>query len=40
MKTSLGQLADVGGKAILLIVLETSFLAALVLVVSKYWINL
>lgn len=39
MKTSLGQLADVGGKAIMLIVLETLFLAALVLLMSKYWIN-
>ena len=40
MKTSLGQLTEVGGKAILLIVLETLFLAALVLVVCKYWLNL
>ncbi len=38
MKTSLGQLAEVGGKAILLIVLETLFLAALVLLVSKHWL--
>ena len=39
MKTSLGQLADVGGRAILLIVLETLFLAILVLVVSGHWIT-
>lgn len=38
MKTSLKQLADVGGKAILLIVLETLYLAILVLVITKfYW---
>jgi uncharacterized membrane protein YadS len=40
MKTSLGQLTEVGGKAILLIVMETLFLAALVIVVSKYLFNL
>jgi uncharacterized integral membrane protein (TIGR00698 family) len=40
MKTSLGQLADVGGNAILLIVLQTLFLAALVLAASKYWLNI
>jgi uncharacterized integral membrane protein (TIGR00698 family) len=40
MKTSLGQLTEVGGKAILLIVVETLFLAALVLVIGKYWLNL
>jgi uncharacterized integral membrane protein (TIGR00698 family) len=39
MKTSLGQLTEVGGKAILLIVIETIFLASLVLVVSKYLFN-
>jgi uncharacterized integral membrane protein (TIGR00698 family) len=39
MKTSLGQLAEVGGKAILLIVSETLFLAALVLLLSQYWLN-
>ena len=37
MKTSLGQLAEVGAKAIALIVLETLFLAALVLLVSTHW---
>ena len=39
MKTSLGQLAEVGGKAILLIVLETLFLAALVLFLSNFLLN-
>lgn len=37
MKTSLKQLAKVGGKAISLIVLETLFLAVLVLVVLRFW---
>jgi uncharacterized integral membrane protein (TIGR00698 family) len=39
MKTSLGQLAEVGGKAIFLIVMETLFLAALVLILSRYLLN-
>jgi len=40
MKTSLGQLTEVGGRAILLIVLETIFLAVLVLLLSRYWLNI
>ena len=40
MKTSLVQLTEVGGKAILLIVMETLFLAALVLLLSRYWLNI
>jgi uncharacterized membrane protein YadS len=37
MKTSLKQLAEVGAKAISLIVLETLFLAVLVLLITGFW---
>ena len=39
MKTSFGQLAGIGSKAICLIVLETLFIALLVLAGSRYWLN-